>query len=41
MEKKQMEMNEILQQCKDDPTLKISDQELEKWIEEIKVINRQ
>jgi hypothetical protein len=30
-----MEINEILQQCKNDPTLKISDQELEQWIEEI------
>ena len=30
-----MEMNEILQQCKDDPALKISEHDLEKWIEEI------
>ena len=30
-----MEINEILRQFKNDPTLKISDQELEEWMEEI------
>jgi len=35
MERNKMEIHDLVQQCKDDATLKISDNELEKWVEEL------